>query len=261
MSTYAIGDIHGCHAALIQCLDRCKFDKEKDTLISLGDVADGWHMVPETVAELMEIPNLIAVKGNHDWWTESWMETGVPKPVHYEQGGLATIGSYNKLAPGVKDEHLTKFFRRQVPYYLDDKNRLFVHGGVDWRKPLNEQDIVDMYWDRHMYSIALQWEAFTLMHPTHDKNWFKLFEEVFIGHTSTVYQTDFRFPSQTEPMHAVNLWNLDTGAGFDGKLTIINVDTHEYWQSDLVTELYPDEYNQRLATWKKDKKRWEKKVN
>jgi serine/threonine protein phosphatase 1 len=34
------------------------------------------------------------------------------------------------------------------------------------------------------------------------------------------------------------VWNIDTGAGWSGKLTIMNVDTKEYWQSDLISELY-----------------------
>ena len=42
-------------------------------------------------------------------------------------------------------------------------------------------------------------------------------------------------------MHAANIWNLDTGAGWDGKLTMMDVNTGEYWQSDRITELYPNE--------------------
>jgi serine/threonine protein phosphatase 1 len=41
-------------------------------------------------------------------------------------------------------------------------------------------------------------------------------------------------------MKAANIWNLDTGAGYNGKLTIMDIKTKEYWQSDLVTELYKD---------------------
>ena len=41
-----------------------------------------------------------------------------------------------------------------------------------------------------------------------------------------------------QPMHAANVWNLDTGAGHDGKLTIMDVDTKQFWQSDAVTALY-----------------------
>jgi serine/threonine protein phosphatase 1 len=39
-------------------------------------------------------------------------------------------------------------------------------------------------------------------------------------------------------MNAYNIWNLDTGAGFKGRLTIMEVETKAYWQSDLLTELY-----------------------
>ncbi len=43
----------------------------------------------------------------------------------------------------------------------------------------------------------------------------------------------------TLPMHVCNIWNLDTGGGWYGKLTIMNLQTKEYWQSDYVQDLYP----------------------
>jgi serine/threonine protein phosphatase 1 len=58
------------------------------------------------------------------------------------------------------------------------------------------------------------------------------FREIFIGHTSTTYwDTD-------KPMNAGNIWNVDTGAGNRGRLTIMEVSTKTYWQSDLVEDLY-----------------------
>lgn len=42
MKTYAIGDIHGAYKALIQCFERAKFDYEKDRLIVMGDICDGY---------------------------------------------------------------------------------------------------------------------------------------------------------------------------------------------------------------------------
>lgn len=42
------------------------------------------------------------------------------------------------------------------------------------------------------------------------------------------------------PFKTKNIVNLDTGAGFRGVLTIMNVDTGKYWSSDTVKELYPD---------------------
>jgi len=33
---------------------------------------------------------------------------------------------------------------------------------------------------------------------------------------------------------------MDTGAGWSGKLTIMDIDTNEFWQSDVVKDLYPE---------------------
>jgi serine/threonine protein phosphatase 1 len=42
-------------------------------------------------------------------------------------------------------------------------------------------------------------------------------------------------------MHASNVWNIDTGAGFWGKLSALDIDTKEFWQSEPVKDLYPGE--------------------
>ena len=34
---------------------------------------------------------------------------------------------------------------------------------------------------------------------------------------------------------------MDTGGGFNGKVTAMDIDTKEYFQSDFVKELYPIE--------------------
>lgn len=38
MKTFAIGDIHGAHKALVQCLERSNFNKKEDTLIQSDEV-------------------------------------------------------------------------------------------------------------------------------------------------------------------------------------------------------------------------------
>lgn len=63
----------------------------------------------------------------------------------------------------------------------------------------------------------------------------KLFKEIFIGHTPTLnYNIEI-------PMNAINVWNIDTGAAFTGKLSAIDIDTKEYFQSEKLIELYPNE--------------------
>ena len=34
---------------------------------------------------------------------------------------------------------------------------------------------------------------------------------------------------------------LDTGAAFTGRLSALNIDSKEFWQSDVLQELYPHE--------------------
>lgn len=250
MRTFVMGDIHGAWKALVQCLDRAGFDRETDELIQLGDVADGHDDVYRCVEELLDIKNLIAIKGNHDDWFAEYIQTGI-HPDQWLQGGAATARSYLRengkedaithnhdgyitgLSPADIPEHHQTFFKRQYLYYIDTLNNCFVHAGFD-RRQLFKGQSPDIYlWDRRLWKSALSFNAtqrsvvnavFRMETP---------FKEVFIGHTSTTnWNTD-------KPMHAANVWNLDTGAGHDGRLTIMDITTKEFWQSDKVADLYP----------------------
>lgn len=244
--TYVMGDIHGGYLALLQCLDRSGFDYENDTLIQLGDVADGWSQTYECVEELLKIKNLISIKGNHDDWTLTMMATGVHPGL--SQGGKETQDSYIKYSHHDYDtggiyypEHHLKFFRNQHLYYVDDQNRCFVHGGFNRHFSIKEQyDPMIFYWDRDLWMSALSFKAMGRGLVMNDPEIIKFktkdnFKEIFIGHTTTLNW------NTTEPMQAANIWNLDTGGGFKGKLTIMDINTKQYWQSDLLTDLYPNE--------------------
>jgi len=52
MKTFVIGDIHGAYKALIQCLKRSKFDYDRDRLICLGDVVDGYPETKECILSM-----------------------------------------------------------------------------------------------------------------------------------------------------------------------------------------------------------------
>ena len=235
-----MGDIHGGYKALVQCMERAKFDYELDTLIQLGDVADGWSEVPECVDLLLKVKNLIAIKGNHDEWAREWMLFGTPPHMWLKQGGQATYDAYRHDVE-MKADHYTRFFNKQHNYYHDEENdRVFVHGGYVDAKGIGHDHSKSYYWDRELWSIALSGKsslrgkvskAFTQKLPRR----LRAHKEIYIGHTTTLnWKTD-------KPMKACNVWNLDTGGGFGGKLTIMDVDTKEYWQSDKVEDLYPDE--------------------
>ncbi len=231
MKTFCIGDIHGGYKALLQCLERSKFDYEKDQLISLGDIVDGWSESYECVEELLKIKNLIAIRGNHDQWFNEYIKTGIHGS-QWQQGANATRESYQRSDGFFIGDTHEKFFRDQLNYYVDEQNRCFVHGGFNRHLPIDRQAPPYIYyWDRDLWYSALSCKEI-------DQSKFKIknkFKEIFIGHTTTgMWGTD-------KPMYTCNIWNLDTGGGFEGKITIMDVDTHEYWQSDLVKQLYSNE--------------------
>lgn len=247
MRTLVVGDMHGAYKAFIQVLQKADFDKDKDQLICLGDVADSWSEVLECFDLLCEVKNLIYIMGNHDFWLYEFFKFGSSPNIWTSQGGQATLDAYLKRAEkdglNSQKKHL-KILENSVYYYVDNKNRLYVHGGFNWHYPINHSEANNpetLMWDRRAFYTACTWEAFTLTHPTKPKNYFKDYTEIFVGHTCTNHGMDYRIGNTLEPLNVANLWNLDQGAGWDGKLTLMDVDTKEYWQSDIVTELYPNE--------------------
>lgn len=257
MRTFVIGDIHGAHLALEQCLERSGFDRENDLLITLGDICDGWAYVYECVEILLTIKKRIDLVGNHDEWFCRWLRTGIHLD-HWQQGGRGTKLSYVKNSGGNTDDWFLNLYPQDVPeshalffagqqlYYKDKKKRVFVHGGFDYELTLREQEISDrqaFYWDRMLLEHAL------LAHNTKQPLKFReKVSEVFVGHTAVNYLLSHiengiitKVPELHSPLKLDCVWDLDTGAGWYGKLTIMDVDTHEYWQSDNVNELYPGE--------------------
>lgn len=217
--TFVIGDIHGARKALIQCLERSDFNIETDHLISLGDVCDGWPETRECIDELMKVKNLTYILGNHDLWTLEWMKSGFGEDVWLRQGGKATVDAYRE---GVPLEHV-HFLQTALPYYHAD-NKLFVHAGIDPLTPVDRQGLDIFLWDRTLARKALDHYVRQV-----DRK-FTTYEEVYIGHTPVPF---------SNPVHVGDVWMMDTGAGWSGILSMMNVETKEIFTSDPVTTLYP----------------------
>lgn len=230
MKKFAIGDVHGAKLALDQVISRSGFDKEEDKLICLGDVSDGWSQVSECFEELLTYKNLIYIMGNHDIWLMNWLEYGDKPHIWTSQGGWATINSYEHIAEEkkgiIKEKHLNLL--KKSKFYHEEDDRLFVHGGFNWKLDIKDQEDRDLAWDRHLWSSAIRWDL------TGDS--VKKYKEVFIGHTTTS-----REDADLKPVNYSNVWNLDQGGGWEGKLTIMDIETKEYWQSDIVRDLYKNE--------------------
>lgn len=237
MRTIVIGDIHGGLKALIQLLNKIEV-KDEDTLIFVGDYVDGWSESAQVIQFLMELSekiNCVFIKGNHDAWCENWLETTEVDPVWYMHGGKETIESYNGVSDSVKKTHL-KLFKKMPFYFLDDANRLFIHAGFTSMHGVEKEVFIKtFYFDRTLWEMALTMnDAIKSDSPLYPKR-LKQYKEIYIGHTPTT-----RYNS-TKPMQAANVLNIDTGAAFKGKLSAIDVDTKEVFQSDAVYTFYPNE--------------------
>jgi serine/threonine protein phosphatase 1 len=248
--TLVIGDIHGAAKALDQCLKRCNFDYEYDTLIVLGDIVDGWPDVFNTVETLLKIKNLIVIMGNHDEWFIDYIKTGI-HPINWKMGGEGTAYSYLKeigkeqmilkkfsglliaLNPADIPEKHQNLFTSMIPWYekrTEKQHYCFVHGGFDRDYGIAYQHKSVLMWDRNLWQHAQICNKEKL--ETIDG-----FSKIFIGHTAI----NNRKNPKVLPLYCSGVWNLDTGAGWSGKLTIMDIETEHFWQSDFVTDLYPEE--------------------
>ena len=241
MRRFCCGDIHGAYLALKQVLKISKFNDKEDLLICLGDVADGWSQVPECFERLLKIKNLIYILGNHDQWLLNYFNTGATPSIWISQGGEATIDAYNRMdyMDNIKDilRSHKNLLERAYSYYVTYDNKLFVHGGFNWHQDIKDQPLHDLIWDRHLFSVAKMWEEYNQRGvPGKELRIVKNYDEVFIGHTTTS-----RTDPKLKPVHVSNVWNLDQGAGWEGKLTLMDIDTKRFFQSDIVKDLYPNE--------------------
>lgn len=228
---YAIGDIHGNYRALKQVFERSKFDYNNDELIVLGDVADGWPDTPLVVEELLKIKHMIPIMGNHDYWAWKWFELGQAPDIWKDQGGKATIEAYlNRKDLMIK--HREEYFKKARYVYIDEGNRIFLHGGFHRGIKIDAQEPETFMWDRSLATKAAgELGRNPIPFTVHE------YLEVYLGHTTV---NNFSHLPKNKPHIGGNVILLDTGAGWEGVLTMMNIDTKEYFQSDMVASLYPD---------------------
>lgn len=235
--TLAIGDIHGGLKALIQVLEEAKVTEE-DKLIFLGDYVDGWSGSAQVIQYLIDLSKqneCIFIKGNHDAWCEEWLASGFVNEVWFQHGGKETIDSYTDFSEDEKKIHLS-FFEAMDMYHIDAQKRLFVHAGFTSMHGVEkEYNIQIFYFDRTLWEMALTMDKRIQKHSELYPKRLKHYSEIYIGHTPTINY------KQSKPMNAINVWNIDTGAAFTGRLSVMDIDTKDVFQSDIVMSLYPDE--------------------
>lgn len=236
-NTFVIGDIHGGLKALQQVINRANVTTN-DKLIFLGDYVDGWSETPAVLDFLIDLSatySCVFMQGNHEEMLIKWLKKEDDNELWRFHGGEATVQAYQNIPLKTIEKHIS-FLEKLNEYYIDNKNRLFVHAGFTHLKGVAFEYFRGMlWWDRTLWETAMAVDGNLSADSVRYPQRLKLYKEIYVGHTPVI-----RFGASA-PMNFANVWNVDTGAAFTGKLSILNVDTKEYWQSDSLPDLYPAE--------------------
>lgn len=236
--TLIFGDIHGGLLSLEQVLERASVTNE-DKLIFLGDYVDRYPHSFEVIEKLIALSKTnecVFIRGNHDQWFLECLSTYAPTNRQWKlTGGAETIKSYIENDISKYEEH--KKFLSDTKLYHIENEILFVHGGFTNANSITkEPHESNFYWDRTLWESAVLLEIATsystdVIIPKR----FQLFKRIFIGHTCTLTH------GLTNPMTSYNVTNIDTGGGFsNGRLTCYSLNDETYYQSDRMSQLYPD---------------------
>ncbi|MFC4816214.1 metallophosphoesterase [Flavobacterium sp. GCM10023249] len=235
--TLVIGDIHGGLKALQQVLNQVKITAN-DTLIFLGDYLDGWSESPQLLDFLIDLEKkyfCIFMRGNHDELVLHWLQNNHDNPMWYNHGGESTVKAYENCSESSKEKHID-FLLKLKNYHIDEQNRLFIHAGFTNLKGVTIEHFPRMlYWDRTLWELALSLDPSIPKDSPYFPKRLSLYHEIYIGHTPVTQI------GQTIPVNKANVWNVDTGAAFKGPLTVLDIDSKQFWQSDPVYKLYPNE--------------------
>ncbi len=236
------GDIHGQYGLLMEALEKASFDPVSDTLYFTGDLADRGSGSALVIRFLMSLPSCHGVLGNHDIWLENYLlDDAMPSIWLDMNGGKMTVASYMENRISSEEKALHGLWLRNIPLCIHTSKYIITHAGI----PLgfDEDDIImttqslrkrgasmsvrekDFMWDRGYITSAMHFAQTCRIH-NHDRLPMSTEKRIFVGHTPL---------SEPFVSERYRLVAVDTGAGHTGgHLTVMDMDTLEYWESSRV---------------------------
>ena len=211
--TLAIGDIHGCYAALLTLSEAAAFGPD-DTLIFLGDYIDRGLESKEVVDWLIARGaegGCVFLRGNHEIMLLQAREDARQRMGWLQVGGAETMTSYERAMGhggwgAIPDTHWD-FFERDLVALHETGTHIFAHAGLAHDRPLDKQP------DNRLY-----WERFGGLRP-HLSG-----KTVVCGHT---------VQRGGDPVSVGHGVCLDTGVYLEGGwLTCLDVASGTYWQAN-----------------------------
>ena len=157
--TLVISDIHGELELFEELLRKAEYDPDQDLLILLGDYVDRGPNSKEVLNRVIELKGrgAIVLSGNHDAMMVA-AEAGEPgaRERWARNGALPTLQSYDSSitgmaipTSGIFQEHVS--FLRQLDYYFETDEYIFVHAGVQPGTPLEGTDPLILMWIREEF--------------------------------------------------------------------------------------------------------------
>ena len=228
-----IGDIHGSYRALMRVFEKAAVGYDDDVFF-VGDISDGYPETLECLRLFYSMRNFHAVIGNHDLWLMNYLSTR-EAPLHWlSQGGNHTVESIDK-APK-RERLMYAEFLASWPYVLESGDDLIMHGGPSTFSVEELHEIASI--KRHTYEekdrtspgYRIVWDR-DYFYNTLEGRQKHLEKRIITGHT----------PVKNRPYVSKDgmLINLDTGAGFNGPLTMMDIDSMEIFQSNGSDTYYP----------------------
>lgn len=230
-----VGDIHGCMKQLMAVLTMASFAPGRDTLHSLGDFCDRGHENLAVIEFLMSLDGLVAIAGNHDMFLMDYLY-GENESRHWVErcGGDVTYRQFRAL-DGTRKADVADWLCSWPGAIVAD-TYIMVHGGIPAGWTLDDllscQNAArphdstrdrggDLAWDRLYYTSALAFSRGSANPPLAP---FDTDKTIFVGHTPTNDGLPFFCPHY-------HLVALDTGCGDGGPVTLMDMDSLEYWQA------------------------------
>lgn len=233
--TLVIGDIHGAYNEMIQALERADYNPHEDRLIFLGDLFDRHRGTVKIIEYLCYLDvvgaDFILIIGNHDLWVFDWITKDTIEPLWLKNGGELTLKDLRNYddTPENKLEHFHNIITNCTKYYyVDDDNNAYVHGGFTGDSLGQEWQDSVYAWDRSLWKKSLHYKAGNELNIAMKPKFMESYNKIFIGHNPVLNV------GQSTPMMCGNVVNMDTGAGYFGVVSVLDVNTMEFWQSDPV---------------------------
>ena len=150
----AIGDVHGCHRALVTLLDVLA-PTSSDTVVFLGDAIDrgpNSRLVIDRILSLRDNCKVIFITGNHEEMMRDAISGRGLVNQWLRAGGQATLDSYDGSLENVPPEHIR--FLVSGSQFWESASDIFVHACVESDISLNNQNSDFLRW-KHIGGMEL----------------------------------------------------------------------------------------------------------